>query len=301
MNLLQRFAAVMSSTNCWNPSLTSCFGEAGRLKSHLVNVVDNGPGEAPNSPLVQMLLIRTKKVLKMESVCQVSFSEYHSKRNFVERVHAQENKALSRHGKFSSTIVHPKGDPGSSNHRDNMEAMANEVVKCISTASFGGSSVSCQRGIRDDDQIFDDEKELKTFLSLSESRKQSFNKTYKIQKNHLSKELCMVWNLNPDFESSYYEDYLELLSAWKDKYTVFSSTSSQTPSQPIPDYVRWLNTSKLHYLSAEDTKSLGDGPWARSPSLFMPTRILQLLFETLVVPLNGLSEETTLALSILTW
>lgn len=231
------------------------------------------------------------------------FARYHidSKRNFVERVHAQENSALSRHGKFSSTMVHQKNDPGSTEHRENMEAMLAEVVKCISSANFGGSSISCERGIKDDDQIFNDEKELKTFLSLSESRKESCNKKYKIRKSQLSDELCMTWNLNPDFVSSYYENYQELLSSWRDKYTFYNSSSGQKPTQPIPDYVQWLETGELHYLSTEDIKSLGTGPWISSPSLFMPTRILQLLFETLVVPLNGLNEETITAISLLVW
>ena len=62
-----------------------------------LNIVDNGPGEQPPS-LLKMLLVR---LLKLESACQVRYGKYHSKRNFVERVHAHENSALSRHGPFS--------------------------------------------------------------------------------------------------------------------------------------------------------------------------------------------------------
>ena len=32
----------------------------------------------------------------------MAFAEYHSMRNFVERVHAQENQALHKHGSFKS-------------------------------------------------------------------------------------------------------------------------------------------------------------------------------------------------------
>ena len=57
--------------------------------------MDNGPSEQPSSPLVQMLLVRLLKFLKLKKIVQVSFAEYHSKRNFVERVHSIENFALS--------------------------------------------------------------------------------------------------------------------------------------------------------------------------------------------------------------
>ena len=64
------------------------------LKGEFVFVVDNGPAEFPSSPLVQMLLVRLLKLLNLDKVVQVSFAEYHSKRNFVERVHAVEDQLL---------------------------------------------------------------------------------------------------------------------------------------------------------------------------------------------------------------
>jgi hypothetical protein len=77
----------------------------GTLKSVFVFVVDNGPAEQPSSPLVQMLLIRLLCILDLDKITQVSFAEYHSKRNFVERVHAIEDEALSRHGPFTAYKV----------------------------------------------------------------------------------------------------------------------------------------------------------------------------------------------------
>ena len=111
-------------------------------------VVDNGPAEQPCSPLVQMCLSRLLNLLKLDKICQTSFAEYHSKRNFVERAHAvenlvsspdhtwsgdetKENRVLSRYGPFSSTMVHQIKPPGSKEHVENMECVASEVVKCI--------------------------------------------------------------------------------------------------------------------------------------------------------------------------
>ena len=142
----------------------------GRLKTTLINVVDNGPAEQPASPLVQMLLIRMQKFLKLKKAVQVSFAEYHSKRNFVERVHAQENTFLSRHGPFKSNMVNSKAIVGSAEHRQNIEAMAEEVIQCLSEASFGG-----KKG-----------KLLKTFLI----------KTGKISKRQNQKKSLLVKNLS---------------------------------------------------------------------------------------------------------
>uniref|UniRef100_A0A7M5UG45 Uncharacterized protein n=1 Tax=Clytia hemisphaerica TaxID=252671 RepID=A0A7M5UG45_9CNID len=285
-----------------NPSLNGCFLRNGELKKNLVNIVDNGPGEAPSSAMVQMLLIRTRKFLKMESACQMSFSEYHSKRNYVERVHSQENLALSRHGKFSSTMVHSKKENGSVEHKENMEAMAQEVIKCISSANFGGSSITCQRGIEDNEQLFNDEEDLKTFLSLSESRKEAFARNYKPSNGELLNKLCLQFGLDKAFEGNYYTDYKEMLASWRDKYTFFNCNSDQRPHQPIPDYIEWIKSSgELHYLQTEQISCLGVGSWERVPGLFMPTSILQMVFDTLILPLNGISQETLLAISLLAW
>ena len=61
-------------------------------------VVDNGPSEAPSNLLVKLLLVRLRKILNIDKITQISFAEYLSKRNYVERVHAVENNLLSAHG-----------------------------------------------------------------------------------------------------------------------------------------------------------------------------------------------------------
>ena len=80
-----------------NPALDHLFRnpKTNKLKEHFVFVVDNGPSEAPASPLVRMWLVRLARLLQLKTVTQKSFAEYHSKRNPVERVHAVHNHALS--------------------------------------------------------------------------------------------------------------------------------------------------------------------------------------------------------------
>lgn len=76
-----------------NPCLDHHFRdeETGQLKKEFIFLVDNGPQEKPSSPLVQMCMARLMGLLKLHKISQLSFAEYHSKRNFVERVHSEEN------------------------------------------------------------------------------------------------------------------------------------------------------------------------------------------------------------------
>ena len=76
-----------------------------------------------------MCMVRLLRFLELDKITQVSFTEYHSKCNFVEQVHTEENWVLSAHGPFQSKSVHLQAAVGSS---ENMEEMAEEVKKCIS-------------------------------------------------------------------------------------------------------------------------------------------------------------------------
>ena len=122
------------------PSLDTTFRnpDTGILKRFFSFIVDNGHGEDPDSASTQMCMARMLKLVKLTNINQRSFAEYHSKRNFVDRVHAAENNSLSRHGAFSSQKVHKNAEPHSSEHLENMEAMAEDVVSCLSVARFGG-------------------------------------------------------------------------------------------------------------------------------------------------------------------
>ena len=81
-----------------NPCLDHYFRdrETGQLKKEFIFLVDNGPQEKPSSPLVQMCMARLMGLLKLHKISQLSFAEYNSKRNFVERVHSEENRVLLR-------------------------------------------------------------------------------------------------------------------------------------------------------------------------------------------------------------
>ena len=90
----------------------------GKVKQEFTFIVDNGPAEKPCCPLVQMCMVR---FLKLEKLIQVSFAEYHSKRNFVERVIAEENRVVSKHGPFKSDSIYPNATAGSNEHQQNTE------------------------------------------------------------------------------------------------------------------------------------------------------------------------------------
>jgi len=117
------------------PALDTFFRDDWKTEEAIHFVVDNGPAEQQSSPLVQMSLVRLLKLLT-----QVSFAEYHSKRNFVERVHSQENNVLSKASKFNSHSVYEKAKIGSKEHRENMESALEEMRKRkrLLHASFGG-------------------------------------------------------------------------------------------------------------------------------------------------------------------
>ena len=53
--------------------------------------------------------------------------------------------------------------------------------------------------------------------------------------------------------------------------------------QPVPDYLRWLKTGEAHYLPLEETAVL-KGTWVDIPSIFLPTKVLDLCFTVLQSP-----------------
>lgn len=98
---------------------------------------------------------------------QVSFAEYHSKRNPVERVHASEERELAKHGPFARV----KEEPNTAEHKQAMEEMAGQVLEVFSHAKFGEEPILCVRGQTGRENfIFDDEEEMYNFLALTEQR-----------------------------------------------------------------------------------------------------------------------------------
>ena len=115
--------------------------------------MDNGPSETPSNLLVQMLLVRFLKFLDLDKVTQRSFAEYLSKRNFVERVHTVKNKVLSDQGPFNSKPIHDTSPPGSKQHHENMESMANEVIDYIGKGVYNEEPIKCFQGVGKEDNF----------------------------------------------------------------------------------------------------------------------------------------------------
>ena len=295
------------------PSLDKYFRnpETGNLKEIMGFIVDNGPSEAPSSFLVQMLLVRLLKFLNLDKVTQRAFAEYLSKRNFVERVHATENSALSSHGPFSSKGIHTTVSPGSKEHKENMECMAGEVIKCIGKAVYNKENIQCFRGIGSEERfLFNDESNLKSFSLLSDKRKRQDETTYQPTNNAILNYLEKVWHVKTNFTGRYSEDYCTLTStttASIDKYSTSIFRDNEewragTPlerfdRQPLPDYRRWEDSGELHYLSYEARRDFPPGPWDECPGLFLPEKVLETCFRAIPVPL----EEDLKAIAFLAW
>ena len=165
-------------------------------------LVENGPSEAPASPLVRMWLVRLARILQLKSVTQKSFAEYHSKRNPVERVYAVHNHALSNE-QFPSKGVHDNYEIGDTRYHENMQHMAEEVKQCLMHTQYGGNPCAVLRGIGgDENSVFKDEEELVTFLGKSELRKDEDDSQYEPVKNKLWREVATVWNLDENFVGS---------------------------------------------------------------------------------------------------
>ena len=246
----------------------------------------------------------------LDKICQTSFAEYHSKRNFVERAHAEENRMLSKHGQFKSKPIHKRDTPGSQEHMENMEYVASEVIQCIGQGSFGGSSILCFRGVKRENSVFLDEDETQSFLSLSEAGKQDYTpSTYSAVGGKVLDCLHFVWGVDRDFQSKYISDYRlmnnELIpdkrTSWKDKYTtcLYSITDVECRRfelQPIPDYLRWYKTGELHFLPMEQ-RALLLGSWDDIPGVFLASNVLDLCFTVV----QDLTDELIRQVALLAW
>ena len=281
--------------------------EPGQFKEVLVSVVDNGI-EKPRSPLVKMLLVRLRRLLGLKAVVHVSFAEYHSKRNPLERVHAARTKELEKHGPFPI----PNLNVDSDEHKKKMEEMREDVEDVLKQARFGGEFTTVTKRVGGEDNfVFDNMTNLHSFLSMTEDRKAKSGMQYELNKDSkISKELTQVWNVDTTITGSYADDY-EIINnnfscshrtAWADKYTTVLF-DEQSPSnfqwkQPIPDYVRWyLTGGEQHYMTFKERSLLPTGPWDEVEELFLPSKLLDLIH--LVHP--HVSETFHKDLALLAW
>ena len=280
------------------PSMDSYFRDiqTDKLKKKFIFIVDNGPAEQPASPLVKMCLVRLLRFLQLHKAVQISFAEYHSKRNYVERVHAEENRVLSKHGIFRSNSVHSNSIAGSAEHKENIEYMAESICKCILSGSFGGNQLMCYRGVKPEDYVFQDYQQLCDFLALSEENKSNCNLKYAPFPSWILQDISNAWELDEKFTGSYAEDYKIITNklvqthrtSWIDKYTtaVYSPSlpGNELQLQPLPDYLRWSKCGELHYLPIEERKMVDKGVWDEMPGLFLPSHILDLCFHIMPDP-----------------
>ena len=292
------------------PAMDSFFrsGEDGQLPPNIVFSVDNGASEKPRSPLVQMCLVRLCRYLKRETVTQVSFAEYYSKRNIAERLNAAAQSGLESRAVFGEAVI---SDPGTEEHRAQMEVMAKEVGQAISSRSFGGYPILVFRGVGEN-FIFNDEQSLQAYLLLSEERKKNHSEEYQVEANEISRILHMAYGFDDDFKSTYREDY-EILtnqyqdgrrSAWTDKYTttIFNplfDSHDRINMQPVPDYVRWYRTKgELHYLGYESRVAMNSsGIINETPEMFLPSAVLELASKVFRNP----DAETIHDIALLSW
>lgn len=148
--------------------------------------------------MVQMCLTWLCHFLNLERVTQVSLVEYNSKRNFMERVHPQVNKALSAHDAFSSHAIHSNvRGPRKPKLIENIEKMVEDVIDCLKWVKFGGKFIKVYWGLKEDDWIFNDEAEVKKFLSLSKLSKETSGMSYQARKTPLAQSLYGIRGNTP--------------------------------------------------------------------------------------------------------
>ena len=170
----------------------------------------------------------------------------------MERVHAAENEVLSK-TVFNSKSIYEKVEPGSKEHKQNIEKMVTDVKECIQQAKFNKHNLEVHRGVGDE-FVSDDDDKLKSFLTLSEEGKPNCTWSYKVKKNKIAETLSLVWGTNLNYTGNYKNEYLRIINtlffnkqtSWKDKYqTTLWSKDDKRPNhdrprhilQPLPDYI----------------------------------------------------------------
>ena len=161
-------------------------------------------------------------------------------------------------------MVHAVAAPGSKEHNENMEHMAREVVDCIGKGVFKKDPIKCFRGVgSEENYIFKDENELKSFSALSEKmhkllllyyeeRKLKDQTSYKPVQCEKLTYLEKVWCVKTNFQGTYGEDYKTLTSsraAYKDSYSISAFRKDECwrgaiplerfDRQPLPDFKLW--------------------------------------------------------------
>jgi len=174
----------------------------------------------------------------------------------VERVHAEGNRVLAAHGPFNGNSLHKQATAGSSEHHNNMEAMAEEVRQCINQATFGRNPLFSYRGVKE--FTFSDEEALQNLLTLSEKSKS--DAFYASKRNPILDEICKSRGIRPGFERELYQglqtvakfEVIVERTSCRDKYTtvLYSPTLDFTGEryelQSVLEYIRWVSYTTCH-------------------------------------------------------
>lgn len=137
-------------------------------------------------------------------------------------------------------------------------------------------------------------------------KEENFCKSYHAQTNDLSQELSLLWGVKIPFEGTYYDDYTELLDMQKtrrDKYTITNISENLEEIkqlQLLPDYLRWIESTELHYLPYLKLKHLDEGLWTSIPSLYLPTELMNMIFDSGVLSFDQ-SNEVLESIAFLCW
>ena len=126
----------------------------------------------------------------------------------------------------------------------------------------------------------------------------------------------MIWDLEESVCGRYREDYQVLnntyreeglRTCWQDKYSTVVYNPDRTTTeelkninremQPIPDFIRWLQSGELHYMPLERVRQLNVNSINNTPGAFLPSTILEMLFKVLKIP----GEALLPYLSLISW
>ena len=182
-----------------------------------------------------MCLVRLLNFLKLNKVTQISFAEYHSKRNLVEGYMPKRTVCFPNmaHLRASHSTIDQYQDLKNT-LRIWRVYITEEVRKCIVQGSFGGYPLQCYLGIKHSDSVFTDEDNLQNFLSLNEEGKLEFSpSTYTVQNGHILDCLVTVWNLDEKFTGEYVNDHKALCNTLNHFTTSHGLTSTPPLSTPM--------------------------------------------------------------------
>ena len=166
---------------CENPEHFK--NEDGMLKANLLLTVDGGGDERPRNKMTKFCVTLLRWLLQRDRIKVQSYAEHDSKLHSVERIHSQENRALSQGGEISSYSVHSNENDEIGQHsldkmKENIEYAVLDVANRLDGTPFAEHSIRAMRAPTVEDWVFntDYEQNIRDFLrSDSTSHRLNFN------------------------------------------------------------------------------------------------------------------------------